>query len=173
MSHDDDRRRDARVADLDIGDMVFTPAQRWETVTHIADDEASVTHRRVFTDHTGESYSWHWWTLTTIRRVPAWEIEANPAVRVQDWTYLRRGHLTAAVSAYQRSGYDAGNTLVTAEYNGPGQGWSVIDHPAGGPAVVTTTDTKAKAVTVLNRAARTHAKALGLPFIGLPKTGGA
>lgn len=172
MSHDDMAATWFVKADvLCEGDMVFTPAQRWETVVRVDAPDDSSIDLRIFTDLTGEAYSWRWRTFDKVRRVPNWELNEKVAVRVHDWSYRRRGHITASVSPYLRD-YDTKTILVTAQYNGPGQGWSVIDHPAGGPASITVAESKPKALSFLNRAAKAHAKALRLPFLGLTKTTG-
>ena len=164
LDHDDDERERyvCRVDTLNVGDQFFSPARRWETVTRIADAERYSTWTRVFTDVTGAGYAWK---LADFREVPvlrAWQRRGTPMVRVDD----SRRFVTAFVgTAEQRYGFTAdAPVLAEARQLGRGQGWQVTDRPAGGDVVITQVAGKAAALSAVRRAAKAHAKALGLPL---------
>jgi hypothetical protein len=48
------------VEELRIGDEVFTPSWRWETVTALAAGDGYPRLTRVTTDKTGSEFPWQW-----------------------------------------------------------------------------------------------------------------
>ena len=160
LDDDDERERYVgRVDTLNPGDQFFSPARRWETVTRL--DGSDPCRTRVFTDVTGAGYAW---TLANFREVPvlpAWQRRGTPMVRVDDF----RQFVTAFVGTAEQRYFTAGSpVLAEGRQLGRGQGWEVTDRPAGGDLVITRVPGKAAALSAVRRAAKAHAKALGLPL---------
>lgn len=144
-----------RVDELKVGDQVWTPAARWETVADL-DDAAWLV--RVFADRTGPAYSW---SLPRHRELPGLPVaiaQADPAVRVEST-------LRGLVAFVGTDTYIEGLTsyvLAEATPLGRGEGWEVRDRPAGGELARLQVPGKPEALTAIKKAARAHAAALGL-----------
>jgi hypothetical protein len=144
-----------RVDELAVGDQVFTPASRWETVAAI---DAATWLVRVFTDRTGPAYSW---SLPRHRELPGLRVDLvqiKPAVRIES---TQRG-LVAFIGTEEYVDGWASYVLVDATPLGRGAGWEVRDRPSGGEVARLQVPSKAEALTAVRRAARAHAAALGL-----------
>ncbi len=144
-----------RVDELAVGDQLFTPAGRWETVAKLDDATWLV---RVFTDRTGPAYSW---SLPRHRELPglraAWTL-LKPTVRVES---TQRG-VVAFIGADEYVNGWASYVLADASPLGRGEGWEVRDRPAGGELARLQVASKVEAMSAVRRAARAHAAALGL-----------
>lgn len=144
-----------RVDALRVGDQVFTPAYRWETVTRLDQGDRYSRATRVFTDHTGPEYAWRLANHHTLPILPASLVSAVPSVRVE----ASRDRVVAFVGADERP---SATVLAEAVYLGRGNGWRVNDRPNGLDLVTSVVARKDLALSRVRRAARAHAKALGL-----------
>ncbi len=144
-----------RVDELAVGDQVFTPAGRWETVAAI---DAATWLVRVFTDRTGSAYSWF---LPRHRELPGLRAalaQIAPTVRVES---TRRGVIAFVGTEEYVDGW-ASYVLAEASPLGRGEGWEVRDRPSGGELARLKVPGKGEAMSAIRRAARAHAAALGL-----------
>jgi hypothetical protein len=153
----------SRVDELLTGDQIFTPAYRWETVIRLDRGETYSASTRVFTDRTGEGYGWslaNWHELPTLR---SWQIRGTATVRVDSTRHRVVAFVGTGESEYWYLGQRPAMTvLAEATPAGRGQGWDVVNRPDGGDPVRVRVGSTAAALSAVKRAARVHAKALGL-----------
>lgn len=167
---DDDVEVDRRYppVELDTGWHFRSPIDRWETVSRV-EIEGSAQYPvavRVWTDQTGPDYAWRLSYRDRVHAVPptAEYVAQQPEIRLVDLPRdsFSGGRYIAVLTFRAVAVPDFIYTLVRAEHVAAG-GWAVCDRPAGGDEVVTRHPTKAHARTAVRRAARVHAKALGIP----------
>lgn len=153
--------------ELNIGWLFHSPAGRVEKVTNVDTGNGRIAYAvRIFTEDTGPDYSWRIPRTDKVHALPP-----HPNRHPSNEPHLRIIELVGAnasiivVPAYRWQAVPAMElALANARYLGPGKGWELWDHPAGGDAVVTHHDSKAKARTAIMAAARAHAAALKLPI---------
>jgi len=144
-----------RVDELAVGDQVYTPAGRWETVQDL---DSSTWLVRIFTDHTGPAYSWSVPRHRELPGLPAALALITPKIHVES---TRRG-VVAVIGTDEHVNGWASYVLAEAASLGRGEGWEVRNRPAGGELDRLTVASKAEALSAVRRAARGHATALGL-----------
>lgn len=169
-----DRQPDPRpdAENLVPGWQIRSRFERWETVTRVAHHERlNVVH--VWTDKTGSDYCWtylRWEKVTAHKPVPA--ADGIPEVRVIE-SDRPDGPMcaVATLSTILRPDIYGGVTLVSANTAGRSHGWKVAHWSNGAELVIEEGLTKAKARTAVNRAARAHARALGVTLVLPTKRG--
>jgi len=144
----------ARVDVFAVGGMVFTPAERWETVTEV--DSTPVAAVVVVVVRTDRAV-WRFWPSDKLPYLPSWEARTDPGARV----IVDEGPSRIAVEVVQRNGQ--GHVLLTA-MRGRGVGWVIQDYPDALSSEQVTVESRAKARSEIRRRARAHGKRLGLPF---------
>lgn len=154
---------------LDAGWRFMSPVNRWETVERVeqANEYAPV---QVWTDKTGSAYSWSlppWSRLDAV--APPWRPHGVPEIRVWEYEFARDAPMFAVVTLDTVYRPDTDHAVAQASYTREG-GWKVTHRPDGGGEVVVIDcgRSKAKARTALQRAARVHAKALGVKVVVQP-----
>lgn len=149
---------EVRVDDLNAGDQIWSPAGRWEIVTSVS-PSSDPWLMRVVTDRTGSGYAWPLDCYRKVETVRARHLRETPSVRV--WDHQREIVAWVGTGEYL---YRTALTLAQAFPRGRGLGWEVRDRPDGGELRVTGAPSKAAAAVLVRKAARAHAKALGLPL---------
>jgi hypothetical protein len=149
-----------RVDALNLGDQIWSPASRWETVTGLdAPRPGAVT--RVNTDLTGPDYGW---ALPNWREIPVLPV-AHPRGTSAVWIQAMRDRVLAFVGTVPEYHRNVNAPIVAqAIFFGRGRGWEIVNRPDGGESTRETVASKATAVAAVRRSAKAHAKALRLPM---------
>ncbi|MEU5874687.1 hypothetical protein AB0A73_24375 [Glycomyces sp. NPDC047369] len=157
--YDDTEPLERRADDIRVGDQVFTPAHRWETVETAvrAADRMSVEFT---TRHGRKEYRWRFESWHKQPVLPAWHTSREPKARLWDGgRHLK--NVIAAIGEWEYSAHK-GHHLAAA-FGKQGAGWEVYDYGAGVPAALVAQGlTKAQAVSQVKRIARERAKELGV-----------
>lgn len=142
------------------GGQLWSPAGRWETIVAV-DTRRSGTQTLIYTDKTGNAYAWSFWPSDKMPYLPAYTVTLPPA----EVMVVEVGHHLEAVvaSSIADARWARGHVLVSAQLV-RGSGWLIQDKSNGADFDQITVESKAKARAEVNRRARAHAKALGVPF---------
>lgn len=145
-----------RVDAMDTGGMFFSPAGRWETITALTSPSLATT--RISTDRTGDGYGWVFWPSDKMPYLPFHRVDGTRYVVVAEYGGTIEARIADDVRTHAR-----GHVLVSAHMV-RGDGWHISDRPGGGEVEQVTKPSKGTARAEVNRRARAHAKALGLPL---------
>jgi hypothetical protein len=142
-----------------IGDQIFTPAHRWETVDAAKSDNNQM-YVHVTTRFGRKECRWRFESWKKYPLLPATYTAREPKARLWDGgRYLKQ--VIAAVWDWEYSvhkGYQ-----LAAAVGKTGAGWEVYDFGAGTPdGQVAEGLSKAQAVSLVKRIARERAKELGV-----------
>jgi hypothetical protein len=151
-----------RIDELRAGDQMFSPAGRWETITAFEDTPAVLI--RIRTDRTGD-YAWLLsGSLEVLALTPANLRATTRTVAVEE----TKSGIVAVLSSPSYTSYcwDDGSLTLAMAQQKRGEGWEFTDWPGGGELVVTTLPSKAAARSAIVRAARAHARGLGVKYRG-------
>lgn len=159
MSHDDRPTAD----DLSKGWRLRSRLDRVEVVERVERTEGYLAIK-VWTDQTGPDYFWvypRWEKVTATPPEPP--THGDPEIRViESWRGDGPMYAVATRSAILRP--DTFNALVTATTAGRSQPWKVTEWRGDTPDI-TEFPSKAAARSALRRAARAHARALGVKLV--------
>ena len=148
-----------RADDIYVGDEIFTPAGRWETVTEVVNETWRVVLR---TGSGRRAFTWRFNAYATLPVLREYHRPEDVAVRLWE---ARGGDLREVIAAVAEGATSLavinGHELARATWQGRGCGWGVWDSAAD--ATVALGVSKAEAVAEVKRLARQYAKALGLP----------
>lgn len=145
-----------RVDELDVGTQWWTPANRWETATKITTDAGWAV--RIETDAVAAGYSWS---------LPGNRVVASVSmVYLSDMRRVVVSESSSFVTAELVTGYGRGDHILAQAIAIRGKGWHMNERPDGGDVVQSLIKSKAAARTAVTRAAKRHAKALGVTFGG-------
>lgn len=162
-----DRPPSYEIDSLYSGCQIWTPLQRWETITSITCcDEI---RRRVVTDKCAFGYGW---------TVPRWrEYEAiiprgmqftpDPELRLVDLARAATPRMLIVPTVAQIEIPDFGASMIEAKYLGHGKGWEVIERTWGSDLISVPRSSKATARTLVRQIGRNHARGLGVRFCEL------
>lgn len=153
-----------RVDELRPGDQMWSPVGRWETITDVAGLGSGLQH--IHTMSTKDGYAW---TLPGAREVQAMTGADLRHIRTVSVEEGGGGDIIAVLSdpAYAAWHWDDGSVILAQATHKRGEGWTVADRPGDGTGVVATTyDSKAAARSAIIRAARAHARGLGVKYRG-------
>lgn len=157
--HDEYELLEQAASRFRIGDQIFTPAHRWETVEATERDKFDLYVQ--VTTRTGRKVCrWRFESWKKYPVMPASYATREPKVRLWDGgRYLKQ--VIAAVWDWE---YSVHKGYRLAEAHGKtGAGWKVYDNGADDPArPVAEGVSKAQAVSLVKRIARERAKELGV-----------
>lgn len=153
-----------RVAELQPDDQMWSPAGRWETVT----STEYLDGRGLIAVHTNKTVDGYGWILTCTTDLPvmsAVELRHQRSVAVEA---TPGGDLIAVLSdpAYNAWHWDDGSVTLAQASHKRGEGWTIADHLGTGNVQTTTYANKAEARSAIVRAAKAHAKGLGVRYRG-------
>jgi hypothetical protein len=144
---------------LQVGDQVFTPAHRWETVDTAKSDNNQV-YVHVTTRFGRKECRWRFESWKKYPVMPATYTTREPNARLWDGGRHFK-QVIAAVWDWEYSVHKGYH--LAAAYGKTGVGWKVYDHGADDPArPVAEGVSKARAVSLVKRIARERAKELGV-----------
>lgn len=152
-----------RVDELRSGDQMWSPVGRWETVTAV-EHLASGIMVRLATDKTRDGYAWTLRASADIQALTSYQQRHVRTVAVEE---TKRG-IVAVLSDPTYTSYcwdDESITLAQATYT-RAEGWTVADHKGDSTVHTETCASKAAARSAIIRAARAHAKGLGVKYRG-------
>lgn len=148
-----------RVEEFTPGGMFFSPAGRWETIT----DTTGSLQVRISTDRTGDGYGWVFWSTDRLPYLPSYLADGRRGVMVCEFGSLIEARITDSLTRRYHY-HDASFRVLISARQVRGTGWIINDRPTGGEVEEISKPSKATARTEVNRRARAHAKALGLPM---------
>jgi hypothetical protein len=152
------------VGEFAVGDMFYSPAGRWETVTERTPFQEVSARIIVRTDRTGTGYAWTFWSSTKLPHLSGWRAATGAQVRVFELFSMIDAEVTTARTACH------GHTVVSAR-RVRGVGWEITDLVDGATVEVVSVPSKARARSEVTRRARAHAKRLGVPLCRLDTAG--
>lgn len=139
------------VDEFDAGGQFWSPAGRWETITHRSRDS------RIQVTVTTDRCVWVFWPSDKFPYLDGWKAGQTRYVLVNE------GHSHLELVVANRPGYGSRGHVLASAQQVRGTGWQIQDRPNGaGELEYVTVDSRAKARAEVNRRARAHAKRLGL-----------
>lgn len=157
--HDDYELLEQAASRFRIGDQIFTPAHRWETVD-TAEHNRNQMYVHVTTRFGRKVCQWRFESWKKYPLLPATYNNREPKARLWDGgRHLKQ--VIAAVWDWEYSVHKGYH--LAAAYGKTGAGWAVYDNGADDPArPVAEGLSKAQAVSLVKRIARERAKELGV-----------
>jgi hypothetical protein len=146
---------------LNIGDQILSPAGRWETIEHVDNIGKPGGGVRIWTDATGNGYSWRFTSWHRLRFVERKYAEPR-VVKI----FETPEQIIAALAGERDLVWPSDSVIVVDARKHAGGSWEVTDRPGGGEPVVQPFPRRGSARAAVRRAARLHAKAIGVPVAG-------